>query len=217
MMRRAWWLRGGAAVLVAALALGACGGDDDEEGGGDRSEEDSETTEESSGPATTASREEPPGTEPAEVQPYVEDLLQQYDALVGDIVADPEIAANQEHSLYVELRELMAPDSSMTQPVVDALVNQGERGVSQRPFEEGGPPIRREVAGDLTTVSEDEVTFPLCTRPNYRLFNSSDVQTEYSTGPSQLGQGTAQRVDGHWLIARFEVPEERETCPGEEP
>lgn len=197
------------ALAAASLALAvSCSGDDDS----DSATPDESTT--SPRPTTTAPpEEEPPGTEPAEVKPYIEGLLDRYSDIVNRIVADPEIAANPEHALYDDLRSLMAPDSEMTQPIIDALVERGEDGVSQRPFGDG-PSVVRELDGDVETTSINKVSFPICTRQSYRLFDAEGDQIEYSDGLNQPGQGVAVRVEGHWLIDRFNVLEAGNDCPG---
>ena len=198
-------------ALAAALVLGACGGDDDDEAS-DPPEETTETT----SPPTTATDEEPPGTDPEAVEPYIQDLLTRYDEITSQIMADSATAADPENPLYAELRTLLAPDSEMAEAVVQALSGRGERGISQRPYEEteGALPVARSVHGDLVSVSENEVTFPLCARYEYRLYDGSE-QIEMSNGRSELGQGVAVRVEGHWLLDRLEGAEESVGC--EEP
>jgi hypothetical protein len=200
------WRRSLCLALLAALALGACGGDDDES-----SDPPEDTTDTTSSPATTATDEEPPGTDPEAVEPYVQDLLTRYDEVTSQIVADPAIAADPNHELYAQLRELVTPDSQMIEPVVNALVHRGEQGVSQRPYNEGELPIARYVDGDVTATGPDEVTFPTCTLFDYRLFDSLDRETEYHTDIQQVGTGTAARIDGEWRISRLEGGTEEST------
>ena len=203
------WRRALTLALVASLAIGACGGDDE---AADPPDETTETT----SPATTATDEEPPGTDPEAVEPYIQDLLTRYDEITGQIMADSATAADPENPLYADLRTLLAPDSEMAEAVVQALSGRGERGMSQRPYEEseGAVPVARSVHGDVVSVSENEVTFPLCARYEYRLYDGNE-QIEMSNGRSELGQGVAVRVDGHWLLNRLEGAEESVGC--EEP
>jgi hypothetical protein len=139
-------------------------------------------------------------------------LLSRFDAIVNRIISDPEIAENSDHPLYGELHDLMSPNSSMKDPLTNTFVRQGQQGISQVPFEDGDRQITREVTGEVETVSETEVTFPMCTYPSYRLYNAGGTQIEFSTGPTQPGQGTAVLVDGHWKIDRFEGFEDQESC-----
>ena len=202
------WRRSLCLALLAALALGACGGDDES------SDPPEDTTDTTSSPATTATDEEPPGTDPEAVEPYVQDLLTRYDEVTGQIMADSTTAADPENPLYADLRTLLAPDSEMADAVVLALSSRGERGISQRPYVESADavPVTRSVQGDVATVSENEVTFPLCARYDYRLYDGSEQQIEMSNGRSELGQGVAVRIDGHWLLDRLEGVEESVGC-----
>jgi hypothetical protein len=196
-----------ALAIAVVLACGACSGDDDDEAGSDSSSDDASTT----APPTTTSDEEPPGTEPAAVEPYIDELLQRYDEVVSQITSDAAVAANSEDPLYGQLREIMAPESSMTEPIIEALVNRGEQGVSQRAYEDGTLPVQRSVDGDVTTVSPTEVRFPICARFNYRLYRG-DQQFQISQDRTERSEGTALLVDGHWLIDRLEGRDDAVGC-----
>jgi hypothetical protein len=161
-------------------------------------------------PSTTASDEEPPGTDPAAVEPYITALLTSYDEITSQIVADPEIAADPNHELYTQLRELLDPNSEMTDAVVQALVDRGERGVSVTPFGDAERPTTRTVDGVVESVSETEVTFPLCTRYDYRMETSSRIDT--AEEEMRRSSGTAVRIDGHWVISRLEGNEDVVPC-----
>lgn len=193
-------------ALLAVLSLAACSGDDD------ASADTAANEATAAAPTTAASDEEPPGTDPGAVEPYIQDLLTRYDEVVSQIVADPAIAANREHELYTQLKGLISPDAPMTEPIINALVARGEQGVSQRPYDEGGMPVTRQVDGDVTSVSADEVSFPVCTLLNYKLFDSLDRETEFQTDLAQPGQGAAVRIDGRWRISQLDGVDEAENC-----
>jgi hypothetical protein len=161
-------------------------------------------------PSTTASDEEPPGTDPAAVEPYITALLTSYDEITSQIVADPEIAADPNHELYTQLRELLDPNSEMTDGILQALVRQGQQGIAITPFGNAELPVTRTVDGDIATVSENQVRFPLCTRYDYRLETPSRIET--GDGHTRRSEGSAVRVDGHWVVSRLESNEEIVEC-----
>lgn len=125
-------------------------------------------------------------------------------------MADPEIAANPNHDLYTQLRALMDPNSEMTGGIVQALVAQGEQGITIVSFQDAKLPVTRAVDGDLSTVSETQVRFPLCTRYDYKLETSSRIET--GDGHGRRSEGTATLVDGHWVISRLESNDEMADC-----
>jgi hypothetical protein len=196
-----------ATCVALTLAATSCGNDDDPP-----ADDESSAITATTATAETTSDEEPPGTDPTAVEPYVEDLLTRYDEVMSQIVADPAIAADREHELYRELEALLVPDAPMTEPIVNALVARGEQGVSQRPYDDDQLPIERAVDGEIVPVNEDEVTFPMCTIFNYRLFDSLDRETEYHADVVQAGTGEAVRIDGHWLIRHLEGNDEQAGC-----
>jgi protein-disulfide isomerase len=202
--------RGRAVVLAGALVLLAVAvgvffatrpGDEDEPRA---------ATTTTATPSTTASDEEPPGTDPDAVKPYIAALLTRYDEVTSQIVADPDIAADPNHELYAELHALMDPNSEMTEAVTQALVDRGERGVSVTAFGDAERPITRTVDGDVETVSESEVSFPVCTRYDYRMETSSRIDT--AENELRRSEGTAVRIDGHWVISVLEGNEDAVDC-----
>ena len=188
-----------ATCVALTLAATSCGNDDDPPA--DEAEEATATT----APVERTevpSDEEPPGTEPAAVEPYLDQLLTRYDEVTSQIVGDPEIAADGEHELYADLRALLDPNSEMANAIVQSLVTQGEQGIAIEPYQDAPEPAKRTVDGAVETVSESEVRFPLCTRYSYRLITSSRI--EVGDNHDRRSQGTAVRVDGHWRISRLE-------------
>ncbi|HEX8802861.1 MAG TPA: hypothetical protein VF743_01670 [Acidimicrobiales bacterium] len=183
----------------------ACSGDDDSA----EPSEDRTTTP----PTTAATTGE--AARPTEVQQEIEDLLHEYDEITSEITADAAVAADRDHPLYDQLRNLMQSDSDMTDAVVEALVSRGRRGISQRPYEEGELPVRRELDGTVEAVSDTEVTFPICTHLSYRLYDGQDRQTTVLPGLVEPGNGTAVLVEGEWRISRFENVEDDDAACAE--
>jgi hypothetical protein len=188
-----------AVVVLVALAVGGCGDDDDSAGG----DEDATTT---TRPTTTES-------ESSGVEGEIEELLQRYDDVTAQIVADPDVSADRDHPLYADLGSLLVPDTEMTEAVINALVQSGQRGEYQLPVEDAEIPVERRLDGPVETVSSDEVTFPLCTVLRYRRFDGQGRQREILPGLAEPGQGFAIHIDGEWRLSRLDT-DERNACEG---
>ena len=185
-------------VVVLALGVGGCGDDDD----GAAGDEDTTTT---TRPTTTESR-------PPTIEEQVQDLLHTYDDLIRQITADPEVASDPRNPLYDQLRGLMAPNTVTTAAVVNALVSQGNRGVSQQPQGDAELPIERRVEGRVENVSQEELRVPICTHLNYGLFNSDDQQIERVDARVEPAVASIIRSDGSLRIRQFETVEDESRC-----
>lgn len=188
-------------VLVAALPVASCSGDD---AGDDSSAVVGETVPPRQG-AAGANDEEPPGTDPAAVEPHIERLLESYDEITGQIVADARIRSDPDHALYGRLADVMAPGSAPATLEIEGLSVGYPDGSYQLPYVEGDLPVRRRLDGPLQTVSANQVSFPVCTRFDYRVYDGLGRQTEFSQGSDVPGRGAAQRIDGEWRISELEI------------
>lgn len=189
-----------AVPALAALAVVALAGCGDDESDGDSSPP-ADTTE-SAGSTTPTT--EPPGTSPVDVEPYVAELLVQYDDLTNQIVADPGVATDPDHPLVAEYRSLVEP-GSVADGAVQVWAGNAGRGVSIRAYDGTAPAYVTALDGEVVTVSADEVTFPTCERANYRKFDAEGRETEFVTGQATPGTGTAVRVDGEWRLRRMDI------------
>lgn len=190
-------------TFLALLATAACSDD------GDSGATGADDTTTSTRPTTT----EPADLGPSdELREEVQQLLHSYDELTRDIAIDPAVASDATNPLYDELRSLMAPDSEMRGPVVNALVARGARGVSQRPQGDAELPVERFIEGEIVSVSEDELRVPVCTHLNYGLFNSNDQQIELVRDRVEPADATVVRVDGEPRVSRFEGLDDDDRC-----
>jgi hypothetical protein len=192
-------------LLITALLGGACGDDDETT----HPKPSSTTVEE------TTSTTQPAGTDPAGVRPYIEGLLARLDVSINQIVADPGVAADRNNSLVQDYLALFDPDSMFAEGAIDLWVQQGAQGISTRPYSDDAPALATELAGDIETVSESQVTFPTCEKQNYRGFDGEGRETEIVAGQSVPGRGTAVRVDGQWRLQRLDVLEGAPACGGD--
>ena len=186
-----------ALVTLAAIgvAVTACSGDDDDS---------SSTTTESTASSATSSTQ-PAGTEPTDVEPYITELLAGYDEVTNQIVADPSVARDRSNPLIEDYLALVEPGSDADEGAIQTWVDNAERGITIGPYSDDAPPVVTSLDGPIETVSEDEVRLPTCEQQNYRKYDAQGRQTEFVTGQSIPGQGTAVRVDGEWRLRRLDI------------
>jgi hypothetical protein len=195
-----------AVVLLGSLiAAAACGGDDDEVGPG---------TTRPRGDGTTSTTE-PPGTEPADVQPYITNLLARYDELTNQIVAEPSVATDRNSRLIRDYLALVEPGSD-AEGAIETWVDSAAQGITIRPYSDDAPAFATSVNGEIETVSEDEVTVPTCETQNYRRYDGQGRETEFVTEQSVPGEATAVRVGGQWRLRRIDIASNVVGCGGAE-
>lgn len=184
-----------ASLAVIGVTVAACSGDDDDS---------SSTTTESTASSTTSSKQ-PAGTEPADVEPYITELLARYDEVTNQIIADPSVARDRSDPLIEDYLALVEPGSEALEGAIQTWVDNADEGITIGPYSEDAPPFETSLDGPIETVSEDEVRFTTCERQNYRKYDAQGRQTEFVTGQSVPGQGTAVRVDGEWRLRRLDI------------
>jgi hypothetical protein len=180
--------------VLAILVVGACSDDDDTAG-----EENSTSTTEA--PATTTTTQ-PPGTDPAEVQPYIEDLIVQLDEITDEIVRDPSVALEADAPLLAELEEIHAPGEAYDARLSTYRRN-AENGLRLEPLNADHVSTST-LSGPLTTIDENTIEGPLCTLNTYRALNAAGQLVEVKDRLAHPGMVTASRVDGTWKIQRID-------------
>lgn len=191
---RQWTIAMVALVGVAGLSfVAACGG-----GGGD-SGSDAEL-----GGREPERREggdeAPAASDGADVRPYVEDLLADHDAAVGEITADPDLARHADGEAVRRYVELYEPDSVRPAQVLDAWVQMADAGQRVQPLDPEAPPTVLDLDGEIEVVSADEVRFPLCVRQQMQVVGPDGQPVEGPTTAQLPAEGVAVRIDGRWRI-----------------
>ena len=193
----------GATVIVAVALLAACTSDDDSGSTPSGADEVAgvglDTT------TTAVGEPEPVGTEPADVVPYVEELLDRYDEVLGEIVADPAVARDPDDPLVGEFLGLFEPGSDFAEGSLDGWADMADEGVSYEPGA-GDPGVNEtNLEGPPTAVGEDEVGFGHCTVQHYVTYVDGE-ETDRVDRRLLPGNGWVVRVDGHWLLRELTTP-----------
>jgi hypothetical protein len=190
------------------LLLAACSKDDGN--GADTTGDRLETDDEATPTTTTTVVDEPPATELTEVQPIVLDLLDRYDGLVEQIVADPSLAQDRDSEVAQEFLGLFEPGSDFAEDSLDGWATWAETGIALQPVD-GKAINATNLDGVIEAVSDDDVKFVKCTQQNYvKLDDGEEVETVEDL--VLAGEGTAVRVDGRWKIGVLTTPAGMQGC-----
>jgi hypothetical protein len=184
-------------AFAGSILLAACGGDDDQAAAGNGAEL-------SSGRDRTSGTE-PAADDPEAVRPFVEDLLERYDEVTDQIVADPGVAADRDDLLVQEYLALFEPDSDYAEHRLEAWAANGEAGVSMRPIDDEHLTNESHLDGEIEAVSDDEVRFPTCDEQRFEVLDRQGRVTQRTDLFVQPGEGVAVRVDGEWRLRRLDA------------
>jgi hypothetical protein len=155
--------------------------------------------------STTVTETQPSAGEPAAIRPYVEDLLARYDAVVTDLVAEPQVARDDDHPAVVELRSLFEPDSEFVEGSLAGWQANADAGIVLLPVSDGELVTVSHLEGDPTATSEDVVVFARCVEQSFVRIEDGQ-QTDRVVGRVLPGEGTAVLVDGRWLLRHLSTP-----------
>jgi hypothetical protein len=182
---------------VSLLVVGACSSGSDDTGTG--------TDGEVEGVELEPTATEPPGSDGAAVQPYVEDLLARYEATVNDILADQPAAQDPSNPALEEYLDVFEPGSDAAEETLAGWRANAEEGLTVEPSEAGEPAIASSLDGEVESVSDDEVTFPTCDEHHYGVYDAQGDPVEDVQLADQPGRGVAVRVDGQWRLRELEI------------
>jgi hypothetical protein len=189
-------------LALASLTAAACSPDKDDDSTGGDGEKATATT-------------QAPGTRTARVAGHVVALLGRYDDAVGKLTSDPAAAKDLQGDVAMAYRDLFEPGSADVDRALGQWAKDADSGTRLEPIDDGTPINESKLDGDITTVSADAVTFPVCDIHNYRQLDAAGkVLTEVK---DQLapGTGTAVRVDGVWYLDKLETADNAVGCATE--
>jgi hypothetical protein len=191
-----------AAVLAVVAPAAACSGGDDAEPLGSR--------------RGRPGLAQPAGGDVEALEPVLVDLLERYDEVVGEVLADPGVARDEDDPLIQEFVSLYSPDSEAPEATVDAWVRDAEAGRQTHPVATGYPAIASRIDGEIETVSDDEVRFPTCNELRYATYDADGDMVDFIPYLEQPGEATAVRVDGQWLLQQLVAFEGQASCRARE-
>jgi len=190
-----------ALLAVASLTAAACSKDGDDSASGDDS------------PPTSTTQ--PPGNRTARVAGYVVRLLARYDEAVSKLTADPAAAKDLRGDLAMEYRALFEPGNADVDRALGQWASDADSGTRLEPLDDATPINESKLDGDITTVSADAVSFPVCDIHNYKQFDGDGTLVTEVKDQLAPGTGTAVRVDGVWYLDKLETAENAVGCATE--
>jgi hypothetical protein len=205
---RTWTL--GAVVSLMLLTV-ACSPDN----GDDSSTKADRAAKPKPAPSTTSTTTpaEPTGDKPWAVKPYLEKLLQRYDAVANEIVADPAVAKDRSNATVQEFLRLFERGSDFASRSLDDWARMAEDGITLKPLSSAHPVLQTYVDGSVVPDQEDHVSFAQCEIQRWVKYqNGKEVRRV--DGPALLlpGNGTAVRVEGHWRLSDLTTPPGTKGC-----
>jgi hypothetical protein len=219
-----------AVVLAFGVLASACSGDD---GGGSTTDSSTpttaaaataaptstaapSTTPTSSAPSTTAAPStSPPSTALTNesLKPIVDQLVDSYDAVVAEILADPNVASDPGNELVRRYLGLFPQDSTFANGALGFWTSEAAAGRFYRP----GP---RGVMYDSTVQfvelrGEAEAVAKVCTITSIQIVDGAGAALESQGGVSG-GEVVVVRVDDDWLLRDLtEAPPDDCPRPGD--
>jgi hypothetical protein len=196
--RRCWTLF--AAGVAGALLLSvACAGDDGGDGASDAA-------------ADGASSR----LDTDRVHDQIVRLLADYDAVVNQIIAEPEVTGDPSGPLVEQYLDLFEPDSEFAGQALETWRANAADGISIEPYTEGHPANLTRLDGDIDIVSDDEVRFPTCSEFRQLVYRGDRV-VEGLPYMEQPGESVAVRIDGGWVLRRRDVFTDVPECATDNP
>jgi hypothetical protein len=192
----------GPAALVALLVLaGACTSDDD-----DSTDRGSSADLESEGGALDADQ----------VQDEIAGLLVDYDHVVNQIIADPQVTKNPDDPLVAQYLDLFEPDSDFADQALDTWRNNADEGITIEPYDDEHPANVTRLDGDVEIVGDDEVRFPTCSEFRQLVHQGGRV-VEGLPFMEQPGESVVVRHDDDWVFRRRDVFTDVPECATDDP
>jgi hypothetical protein len=144
--------------VVVLLVAAACTGDDDSSEGASPAEEES------------ADR-----TDPERIESEVVALLADYDDVVNQIIADPQVTEDADGALVDRYLGLFEPGSEFAEQALETWRSNAAEDISIEPYDDALPANLTRLDGEIEVVSADEVRFPTCSELRQRVYQGDEV------------------------------------------
>lgn len=191
----------GLASALACLALlVGCSGDDPDDSASPNGTSRPTTADEltsSTRLSSSSTTTEPPATDVDAVRPVLEALIDRYDAAVAAILADPRVAAEQDHPAVREYLSLFSSDSGFPEGALQFWSNEGRRGRFYRPGPRGQ--MHESTVQSVEAISPETAEFSVCTIISIEIVDASGTLVEVDGGVNG-GEVVAVRIDGTWSL-----------------
>jgi hypothetical protein len=186
----------GALVVLSLLASAACSDDD--------------------AAVDDATESQPGGLDADQVQDRIGRLLADYDDVVNQIIANPQVTEDPEDPLVQQYLDLFEPDSEFARQALDTWRNNAADGITIEPFDPANPANLTRLDGDVEIVSDDEVRFPTCSEFRQLVHQNGRI-IEGLPFMEQPGQSVAVLDDDGWVFRRRDVFTDVTECKTDNP
>jgi hypothetical protein len=190
-----------AVVLIAA----ACTGDDDSSGGSGSGDGNG------SGDGEAADQ-----LDPERLESEIIALLADYDDVVNQIIADPQVAEDADGALVDRYLDLFEPDSEFADQALETWRSNAAGDISIEPYDDAHPANLTRLDGEIEVVSDDEVRFPTCSEFRQRVYEGDRV-IEGLPFMEQPGRSTVVLIDDEWVFRRRDVFTDVPECTTDNP
>jgi hypothetical protein len=189
MRQRSLLLSGLAGVLLLGAVSSACSDDDDSAGAGSGDVGDDSTSD---------------ALDADEVRDQITRLLVEYDDVVNQIIADPQVTQDSDGPLVERYLDLFEPDSEFAGQALETWRTNADDGISIKPYDDEHPANLTRLDGDVQIVSDDEVRFPTCSEFRQLVYEGERV-VEGLPFMEQPGESVAVLTDDVWVFRRRDV------------
>ncbi|MGE0139761.1 MAG: hypothetical protein AB7R77_18260 [Ilumatobacteraceae bacterium] len=147
------------------------------------------------------------------LKPIVEQLVDSYDAVVGEILADPRIASDPGNELVRRYLALFPEDSTFASGALGFWTSEAAADRFYRPGPRGA--MYDSTVQSVELRSETEAVAKVCTLTSIQIVDSTGAALE-SQGGVNGGEVVVVRVGGDWLLRDLtEAPPDECPRPGD--
>ena len=149
------------------------------------------------------------------LKPIVEQLVDSYDAVVAEILADPSVASAPDNALVLRYVALFPQDSAFAAGALEFWADEAAAGRYYRPGPRGV--MYESTVRSVELLSESEAVARVCTTSSIQIVDASGSPLE-SQGGVNGGEIVVVQVGDQWLLRDLtRVPADECPRPGGTP